>query len=232
MPISGDLNQFPLPEVLLLIGTRTGRLRLYDVPEFGIMELDLAEGNAEVLHIGGIDLIEHREIVTQLSVIIGTGEGKFEFCPRPVVSFRCAHPLTINKLVMLMVLYVDEVLDRQQALPSDEPIYAVQSPVPEMWIDPNLNLFFDQCKHLLAEGARCEDIAAFLGMKDDDVRLNLTYLRQLGFVQLLDGAAFTKKIRVEQDVSYKSNEFQIAAEASDLIRRTGKLLKIPLQQRR
>ena len=33
MPIVGNLSEFPLPEVLILIGLRTGRLRLLDVPE-------------------------------------------------------------------------------------------------------------------------------------------------------------------------------------------------------
>jgi hypothetical protein len=231
MPISGDLSDFPLPEVLLLIGNRTGRLRLYDVPEFGVMELDLAEGNAHVLHLGGVELTEEREIMTQLSVIIGTGEGMFDFRPRPEVSFRCARPLPISKLVMLMVLYVDEVLARQSALPSEEPVYALQSPIPEMWIDSNLNLFFHQCKHLLAEGTRSVDIADFLGLEVDEVRLNLTYLRQLGFVQLVNGAESMREVRLEREIAHKSSEFQNAAEASDLLVRTGKLLKLSLGQR-
>jgi hypothetical protein len=232
MPIYGDLNEFPLPEVLLLIGARTGRLLLYDVPESCLMKLDLVEGHAHALHLGGIDLTEEREIIPQLSVIIATGEGLFEFRPQPVVSVQRSQPLPISKLVMLLVLYVDEVLARQSAPLSAEPIYAVQNPIPKIWIDPKLNLFFHQCKNLLAEGASSEAIAAFLGLEKDDVRLNLTYLRQLGFVQLLDQAEPMREVRMEREISSKSNEFQLAAEASDLIRRTGKLLRYPLSQSR
>jgi hypothetical protein len=226
MPISGDLNQFPLPEVLLLIGTRTGRLRLYDVPEFGIMELDLSEGNAHALHLGGIYLTEDREIISQLSVIIGTGAGMFEFSLKPMGFVRDGKPLPLTKLVMLLVLYVDELMARQRAPLSAEPIFALQTPLPEIWIDPNLNLFFHQCKQHLLEGARAADIAQFLGMEKEEVRLNLTYLRQLGFVQLLDNAEPMRDARIGKDISNKSNEFQLAAEASDLIMRTGKLLKL------
>ncbi len=230
MPIVGNLTEFPLPEVLLLIGTRTGRLRLYDVPEFAVMELDLSEGHAHALHLGGSYLTEDREIVTELSVIVGTGEGMFEFRPQPVVSVRREQPLPVSHLVMLLVLHVDEVLAKQRALASEQPLYMVQTPLPEIWIDPNLNLFFRQCQPLLTDGARSEDIAAFLGMDNDEVRLNLTYLRQLGFVQLLDGAEPMREVRLEREITHKSNEFQLAAEASDLIRRSGKLLKIPLRQ--
>jgi hypothetical protein len=230
MPIIGNLTEFPLPEVLLLVGTRTGCLRLYDVPETDVMELDMAEGHAHALHLGGSSLTEDREIVTQLSVIVGAGEGMFEFCVQPDISIRREQPLPINNLVILMVLYVDEVLVRQSSPASGEPRYQAASPLPEIWIDPNLNLFFQQCRHLLTDGTRSEDIAEFLGMSNDEVRLNLAYLRQLGFVQLLAEAESMREVRIEQEVTQKSNELQLAAEASDLIRRTGKLLKIPLRQ--
>jgi len=52
MPILGDLSEFPLPEVLLLIGVRTGRLRLLDVPEFGIMDVDFSNGEVQSMHMG------------------------------------------------------------------------------------------------------------------------------------------------------------------------------------
>jgi hypothetical protein len=230
MPILGDLTDFPLPEVLLLVGSRTGCLRLYDVPETDDMELDLAEGHAHALRLGGSSLTEDREIVTQLSVIVGAGAGMFEFRRQPDISVRREQPLPINNLVILMVLYVDEVLVRQSSPQSGEPVYVAFSPLPEIWIDPNLNMFFEQCRNLLAEGARSIDIAQFLGMPNDEVRLNLAYLRQLGFVQLKDEAEPTREVRIEREVAQKSNELQLAAEASDLIRRTGKLLKIPLRQ--
>jgi hypothetical protein len=34
---------------------------------------------------------------------------------------------------------------------------------------------------------------------------------------------------LEQEISQKSNEFLLAVEASDILRRSGKLLKVPLK---
>jgi hypothetical protein len=229
VPIVGNLSEFPLPEVLLLIGCRTGRLRLYDVPEFAVMELDLSEGHAHALHLGGSFLTETFEIVSELSVIVETGEGMFEFDSRPVISVRRNEPLPISQLVMLLVLHVDEKLARQRALMAPEIFYMLATPAPEIWIDPELNLFYHKSWHLLGSGVRPEDLAEYLGLDHDLVRLNLSYLRQLGLVQIIDSkdvVAMQEK-KLEEEISKKSDEFQLAVEASDLIRRSGRLLKLP-----
>ena len=224
MPIGGHLSEFPLPEVLLLIGSRTGRLRLYNVPEFADMELDLSDGKAHALHLGGSYLIEDREIVTELSVIVGTGEGMFEFKPELVISVQREQPLAISQLVMMLVLHVDEILAKQRTLLSTEPVYFLQTPVPAIWIDPELNVFFHRCKSMLENGARSEEIAENLEMDHDEVRLSLTYLRQLDFVQMFDGSEISRDVRIKREITSKADEFQLAAEASALIRRTGALL--------
>ena len=88
------LAEFPLPEVLLLIGGRTGRLRLCDAPEFVPIEIDSSEGLAHGLHIA--DKVGDRtaeQIVAELSYAIETGGGHFEFSLQPVVSVTREQPL-------------------------------------------------------------------------------------------------------------------------------------------
>jgi len=63
-------------------------------------------------------------------------------------------------------------------------------------------------------------------MDHETVLLNLTYLRQLGFVKIVDRAE-TEAVRqrkLRKDISEKSNKYEFAAEASDLVMRTGKLI--------
>lgn len=229
MSIGGSLADFPLPEVLLLIGHRTGRLRLFDLPEYGDMELDLSDGVAYALHLGGSALTETHEVVAELSVIVQAGAGRFEFRAQPVDVVHRETPLLISNMVMLLVMHVDSMLARQNALLSPEHYYELETPLPNIWIDPNLNLFFQQTRDYLAAGVRAEDLAAWLGLENDVVRLNLGYLRQLGFVKLMDEAEIKamQEQGLQEEISQKNQEFQLAAEASDLIRRTGKLLKLP-----
>jgi hypothetical protein len=203
MPLVGNLSEFPLPEVLLLIGSRTGRLRLYDAPEFIPMEVDLSEGQAHGLHIGEALLTTTAQIVAELSLLVEMGEGMFEFSAEPIVSIQRDEPLSISELVMLLVLHVDEKLAKQNAL-----------------LAP---------RQLLAGGVRAEDLAEYLGLEETIVRLSLDSLHQLGIVKLLETSDVEslRGMMLEQEIADKSNEFQMAVEASDLIRRTGKLLKLP-----
>ena len=229
MPLVGNLCEFPLPEVLLLIGTRTGRLRVYDLPEFVPVEMDLSEGQAHGLHIGDYFLTEPSQIVSELSFMVETGGGMFEFSAQSIGSARRDEPLPINELVMLLVLHVDEKLAKQRALVTPQLFYMLETPPPKTGIDPVLNLFYHQSRHLLAGGVRSEDLADYLGLELEMVQLNLNNLHQLGFVKLLETSDVEalRETMVEQEISQKSSEFQLAGEAADLIRRSGKLLKLP-----
>ena len=77
MPIIGNLSEFPLPEVLLLIGVRTGRLRLLDVPEFGIMDFDFSNGEAQAMHLGSKTLTEAGEMIEKLSAVVQARASMF-----------------------------------------------------------------------------------------------------------------------------------------------------------
>lgn len=229
MPLVGNLTEFPLPEVLLLIGCRTGRLRIYDVPELSPVEMDLSEGQAHGLHIGDYFLTEPSQIVAELSFMVETGDGMFEFSAQPVVSVRRPEPLPISELVMLLVLHVDEKLAKQRALLAPQLFYMLETPPQNLRLDPELNLFYQQSKQLLAGGVRAEDLAEYLGLGEEVVRRDLDNLHQIGFVKLLETSdvEILREMMLEQEITQKSSEFLLAVEASDLIRRSGKLLKLP-----
>jgi hypothetical protein len=229
MPIVGNLSEFPLPEVLLLIGCRTGRLRIYDLPEFALVEMDVSEGHAHGLHIGDTFLTEPTQLVAELSVIVEAGDGMFEFFAQPVVSVRRDEPLPISQLVMLLVLHVDEKLAKQRALLAPQLFYMLETPAPAHWLTAELSLFFKQSRRLLGGGVRAEDLAEYLGLPEDSTRLNLNSLHELGFVKLLETSDVEtlREAMLEQEISQKNDDFLFAVEASDLIRRSGKLLKLP-----
>jgi hypothetical protein len=229
MPLVGNLSEFPLPEVLLLIGSRTGRLRLHDIPELAAVEMDVSDGHAHGLHIDDHFLTEPSQIVAELSFLVESGEGMFEFSAQPVVSVRRDEPLPINELVMLLVLHVDEKLAKQRALLAPQLFYMLETPSAEAKLDPSLNLFYQQSRHLLAGGVRSEDLAEYLGLGEKLVQQNLDSLHQHGFVKLLETSDVEtlREMMLQKEISKKSNEFQLAVEASDLIRRSGKLLKLP-----
>ncbi len=232
MPLIGNLSEFPLPEVMLLIGSRTGQLRLYDAAEFHPMQIDVSQGQAHGLHIEGNFLTDRAEIIAQLSFMVESGEGMFEFSAQPIITVERAEPLAISELVMLLVLHVDEKLARQRALLARQLFYMLETMQPDLEGNSQLNLFYLQSRQLLAGGVRAEDLAEYLGLEEELVRASLEGLRQLGVVKPMEttDVQTLREAMVHHEISQKNTEFQLAVEASDLIRRTGKLLKLPLKR--
>jgi hypothetical protein len=229
MPLSGDLAEFPLPEVLLLIGSRTGRLRLCDAPEFVPIEIDLAGGYAHGLHVEGKLLTELPQIVAELSYAIETGSGHFAFTMQPIIPVPRDQPLAINELVMQLVLRVDEKLAKHRAVLAPELFYVMVVPAPVSELKGELRRFFLQSRQLLTGGVRSEDLSEYLGIEDEVTRLHLYQLHQLGIVRLIEttDVETLRQTMLEREITEKREDYQLAAEASDIIRRSGRLLRLP-----
>lgn len=184
MALTGTLTEFPLPEVLLLIGGRTGRLRLFGAQEFLPMELDVSQGRAHGLHIGKYYTSSASQITAELSHAVETGQGFFAFAPRPIVSLE--HPLSINELVLQLALRVDEKIARHQAVLAPQLFYVLEPMPPSADLRPDLHRFYIQSRHLLANGVRAEDLAEYLGVNSALVGRQLYDLHQFGFVKLVE----------------------------------------------
>jgi len=171
-------------------------------------------------------LTDSNEMITLLSVIVESGRGKFEFHDQSIEKTPNDKLFEINQLVMSLVMHVDVKLSMKRAVFSPKDIYILVTPPPEITIDPHLKLFYDQVQESLTAGVRCNQLAEELGLELDLVILNLTYLRQLGFVKII-GLSDTKNLpaaETQKLVSGKADGYALAAEASKLIVRTSKLI--------
>ncbi len=232
MPILGNLSEFPLPEVLLLIGVRTGRLRLLDVPEFGIMDVDFSNGEAQAMHMGNKRFTEPEDMIEKLSAVVQAQGGMFEFRLHPVTTVTRERPLMINQLVMSLVCHVDEQVARQRATASADSRYVLVSPQPEIWIEPELHSFFMSACAYLAMGIHLDELSRRMELDATTVHQNLTNLRLLGLIKLIDvnDAIRSDDGTVHEQVSRKSNEFLRAARVvGELQRVSDKLPKIQNQ---
>ena len=224
MPLVGHLTEFPLPEVLLLIGTRTGRLRLFDALEYHPMELDLSEARAHGLHIGDNFLTSPAQVIAELSFVVETGEGAFEFTPQPIVTV--SHSLPISELVMHLAMHVDEKRAKYSAVLGPELFYILEPQQPLADLSPELLSFFLKSRQLLAGGVRAEDLAEYLGEEVDRVKLHLYDLHQFGFVKLIEttDVETLREMILHKEVSQMSENFFLTAEGTQLLfQRTGKL---------
>jgi hypothetical protein len=215
MPIIGNLSEFPLPEVL------------YDVPEFGIMDVDFSNGEVQAMQLGKQQLTDAEEMIAKLSAVVQTQAGMFEFRIHPVASVPRDQPVLVNRLVMTLVYYVDEQLRQHNAIVPTH-WYIAEAFRPDVWMEPELYAFFLQAQTHLVTGVHADELAKRLGVPVTEAHQKLRCLCQLGFVRVIDGAEIEKmrEAVVQKQVTQKTTQFQIAAEANDLIKRTGKLIEI------
>ena len=221
MPILGNLSEFPLPEVLLLIGTRTGRLRLLDVPEFGIMNIDFSNGQVHALQIGNKILTESRDMIAKLSAVVQSQGGMFEFRIHPVESVLRQQPLLVNELVMSLVCYVDEQIAAQSTAAAMHHWYILEAYQPDIWIEPELHGFYILAMPHLAVGVHLDELAQKMDLPLSDVHRNLTNLRLLGLIKMIDGAKTPAggEVDMEEKIARKSNEFLRASRAATEIKK-------------
>jgi hypothetical protein len=234
MPILGNLSEFPLPEVLLLIGTRTGRLRLLDVPEIGIMDIDFSNGEVQAMHLGGQTFTVAEEMVAKLSAVVQSQAGMFDFNLHPVASVSREKPVLVNHLVMSLVYHVDEELLRQRMAMSPKNWYLLETSPPDVWIEPELNVFFLQARPHMVSGIHLDELAKLMGLDVSQVHQNLTNLRLLGLIKLMDGVECPLapiNVGVEEKVSRMSNDFLRAARATTVINKiTGRLPEVTVKK--
>ncbi len=238
MPILGNLAEFPLPEILLLIGQRSGRLRLLDVPgsDHGLIDIDIGQGQIYAMNLSGRHVLDEDPITHTLTTVVQSGGGMFEFTILHVPTVSRPHPILINQLVMSLVFKVDENEAEKKSQDTPDDVYVLEKPDPEMWIEPDLAQFFMRAKDLLQHGARWEDLAKHLDMDVEQVRENLTNLRLLGVVNLMDEMereARSVPIKIpSESITSKSRLFpQVTQAAQELQRLTGRMPKfIPTEK--
>ena len=224
MPILGNLSEFPLPEVLLLIGVRTGRLRLLDVPEYGVMDVDFSNGEAHALYLGKETFTECGDMVSRLSTVVQAQTGMFEFRTQVVTPVARPKALTVNELVMTLVCHVDEQMARQRIPVSPHCWYVLEVIQPEIWIEPDLLNFFLAARSFLVTGIHPDDLAERMNLDLSAVNKNLTNLRLLGQIKMIDGAETVPlaNISVQEDITRKSSDFRRASRVGEIVK-TSKL---------
>jgi hypothetical protein len=221
MPIVGNLSEFPLPEVLLLIGQRTGRLRLLDIPEFGILDVEVSNGAVQIMRIGSCVLTDTPEMLDKLGIIVQARCGMFEFQMTPVALMVNQHPIGTQDLAMRLVCYVDEQAAQNKLAPISEQRHRLVISQPEIWMEPELDKFFYSAHPLLAVATPLGEMARALKMEPGTVFENLTKLRLLGVIEVVDPARSEadEKLQQETERMEKTSAYFRVAQMTEQIRK-------------
>ena len=183
MPVIGNLAEFPLPEVLHFIGSRTGRMKLLDVPGTEYMELDIATGYLCGLHTSGVPVEDPDRVLTHLSHALQASRGMFEFTILEPQYIRGSLQLPLQSLAMEMAYTVDQMNHETQKLFQPTSRFTLLQD-PQVWLELELRQFFHYAREMIYGQATLHEIADYLGMEEHVTASHLSKLRALGIVDL------------------------------------------------
>jgi hypothetical protein len=182
--IFGNLTEFPLLEVMGMLEHRCGVLRFEQVGKFSTLELHLNMGVLQGLVVNGRVWRDGFDAKSLLLELAGLRHGSFEFQRLPATSPEMYNDLAIN---------INEVLLRSASFDDEWNNYKDQIPDPQtrftlageelIWLEGNLQTFWQKVEPLLEYGISLEDLAKRLQMDVRVVQLNFYKLRAVGVVR-------------------------------------------------
>ncbi len=180
MAIFGNFKDMPFPDLVAMLGRRSGVLEVFGLPGKRQGYAVALDGGKVVWVREGrrpLDPVEARLVLQEL---MRSGEGAFEFVPGvpPVDGAVLGWPL--ERLLLSATTMEDELTAYAPLLPDPKTRFQVASL--EVWLEEPLWSFWERAKGLLQGGASAEEIAKALHLPLDEVRYYLHKLRLAGKV--------------------------------------------------
>lgn len=168
----------PLPDLLPMLGRRSGVLELWNLEGGHNVSLWLETGQVKgVWHTG--KSLEPNQARLMVLELMNSKHGSFEFMlgsPKMV----CQFPLNWTVEKLLMVTFPTAETPAQTQLP--DPATKFQAVSLEVWLDEPLFGFWQKARPLLARGASSQEVARHLGLPLEQVQKSLHRLRLAGRV--------------------------------------------------
>ena len=178
MAIFGNLQDLPLPDLLPMLGRRSGVLELWNLEGGRSASLWLDVGQLKGMWLGGKSL-ESSQARVLIIELMNSKHGSFEFMlGQPIMV--CQHPLSwsVEKLLLANSPAAEGV--GQTQLP--DPDTRFQAVALDIWLDEPLFSFWQKAKPMLAVGASSAQISRQVGIELQTVQQNLHRLRLSGRV--------------------------------------------------
>ncbi|PYE53758.1 DUF4388 domain-containing protein [Deinococcus yavapaiensis] len=178
MAIFGNLDELPFPDVIGMLGRRSGHL---NITTTAAVTLHIDDGHLLALYLGPQaihDAGRVREVILELT---RAERGSFEFKriqPNDLVQH---HHLALNKLLLSITAVLDELAHYRTMLPAPETRFQQVRDAPED-LDASLKDFLDAAAPSLLLGASAAELAPRQGLHLERAQLYLYKLRALGLL--------------------------------------------------
>jgi hypothetical protein len=181
MAIFGDLSEFPFPEVLNMLGRRTGKLELFELPSSEPVEIHLREGTLCGLVVGDDLLDDVLHVRDKLRSLMQTTTGAFEFHAVAQEELDGQLDMPLQQLLMSLASAIDEISHYKNRFTHPKTRFKWIS-ASDIWISDELYFFCERARPYLKMGTDAETLTRDLNLSLDQVQLCLYKLRSVGAV--------------------------------------------------
>lgn len=184
MAIFGSLKDMSFPDLVGMLGRRSGVLEVFALPGHRQAYTIALEGGRVLWVREGRRVLEPLQARSVLQELFRMSEGGFEFVPGtpppPPDGQVLGWPL--ERLLLTMTTVEDESRAYSATLP--DPRTRFQAVSMDMWLEEPLWSFWEKAKPLLGQpgGASAEELARRLGLREREVVYYLHKLRLAGKV--------------------------------------------------
>ncbi len=183
MPVTGDIAELPLPELLNMMRHRSGKLTLLQTQQSTEMHLHFVPG-----YLCGFMVDKHivkteSQVVAKLVSVTASPIGRFVFTPAHASSLMGSVRIQVDRLALIIVSQVDEISVNRKQLSPPHRIFRLQQAVPAVeFEEQSLSEFFRASIDLLKCGISAEKLASIEQISTEQVQLYLYKLSIMGLV--------------------------------------------------
>lgn len=183
MPVTGDIAELPLPELLNMMRHRSGKLSLLQTQQISEMQLHFTPGYLCGFMVDKHILRSESQVVDKLVSVTATPVGRFVFTPAHASSLMGSVRIQVDRLALIIVGQVDEISVNKQDLPAPHRIFRLQkTEAATHFEEQGLAEFFHGAVNLLKCGISAEKLASIEQISTEQVQLYLYKLMILGLV--------------------------------------------------
>lgn len=182
MAIFGSLDELPIPEILSMLGQRSGHLKVWDLPDDKRCDLYLDKGKLKALRINGRKVQEVFEVREEMVSLLSTKHGSFEFDRCAPAALQQGLNVSVQQLLLSAATAIDEIAAYRNNFADPRTRFQMLTSF-DTWTDQELAHFWERAESTLIEGASAYELADMLAISLEQVQLILYKLRSLGVIE-------------------------------------------------
>jgi hypothetical protein len=179
MAIFGSLADLPFPELMGLVGQRTGKLFINNPTTKKKFEWHLHEATICGLIVNQKTMDDVMQVRGCMIELIEDADSNFEFHKQDFQSLQHYFRLGTEQLILSTAAAMDELQEFRRFF-SHEVTYFRTSGKMDIWLDEHLASFWERSVVYLEQGCNAVTLANLLNLNIDQVQLNLYKLRSVG----------------------------------------------------